>query len=93
MLLTIVIVTGVVTPPTPTPPPTQPQEVSLREVGNNVQIVKIDTEKYKEIASRYSVQGLPTLVLFKHGQPVDRIEGFVDARQLEQRLQYFLSSA
>lgn len=58
---------------------------------DNIKFVKIDTEKYPGIASRFSVQGLPTLVLFKNGQPVDRIEGYVDAAQLEQRLRYYVS--
>lgn len=33
---------------------------------------------------------LPTLVLFKNGQPVDRVEGLLMADQLKQRLEYFL---
>jgi protein disulfide-isomerase len=32
---------------------------------------------------------LPTLILFKEGQPVDRIEGVVAAQDLRNRLQYF----
>lgn len=53
-------------------------------------MVKIDTEKYPALASRYKVQGLPTVVLFKAGEPVDRIEGLPQKEQLIQRLQYFL---
>lgn len=52
-----------------------------------LQIVKIDTDKYPQLASDYQIHALPTLVLFKNGQPVERIEGVLQAEQLIQRLQ------
>lgn len=55
-----------------------------------LQVVKIDTDKYPELASKHQIHALPTLVLFKQGQPVDRIEGVLSAEQLVQRLQQFL---
>lgn len=63
-----------------------------KQMGCSVKIVKIDSEKYPTLATRYQVQGLPTLLLFKNGQPVDRIEGFLAADQLTSRLKYFLST-
>ncbi|NJR40584.1 MAG: thioredoxin [Leptolyngbyaceae cyanobacterium CSU_1_4] len=53
----------------------------------HVKIVKIDTDKYPEIATQHQIQSLPTLVLFKAGQPIDRIEGVIRAKDLIQRLQ------
>ena len=35
-------------------------------------------------------QGLPTLVLFRDGHAVDRVEGLVDAPRLRQRLRFYL---
>jgi len=55
-----------------------------------LRVVKIDTEKYPEIAGQHQVQALPTLVLFKHGQPVERIEGVMPADALIQKLQTLL---
>jgi thioredoxin-like negative regulator of GroEL len=49
-------------------------------------VVKIDTDKYPQIASQYNIMALPTLVLFKQGKPVDRIEGVLQAPALIQRL-------
>jgi protein disulfide-isomerase len=54
---------------------------------NQVRIVKINTENYPELASQYQIHALPTLVLFKQGKPIDRIEGVLNAQQLIQRLQ------
>lgn len=57
------------------------------QLRGRLQVVKIDTDKYPQLASQYEIHALPTLVLFKNGQPVERIEGVVPAEQLIQRLQ------
>ncbi|OKH46295.1 thioredoxin [Scytonema sp. HK-05] len=56
------------------------------QLQGRIRVVKIDTEKYPELASQYEIYALPTLVVFKQGQPVDRIEGVLQAPQLVQRL-------
>ncbi|GMH44413.1 hypothetical protein BSKO_12365 [Bryopsis sp. KO-2023] len=58
-----------------------------------VKVVKIDTEKYPNLASRYDIQALPTLVLFKDGQPIDRMEGFLTGQQMADRITYMLNGA
>ncbi len=57
------------------------------QLKGRLQVVKIDTDKYPQLASQYQIQALPTLVLFKKGQPVERIEGVVSSDQLMYRLQ------
>ncbi|MEN9223717.1 MAG: thioredoxin domain-containing protein, partial [Thermostichus sp. BF3_bins_97] len=52
-----------------------------------VSFIKVDTEKYPSIAARWGIQALPTLILFKDGQPIDRIEGLLQPRALLERLQ------
>jgi thioredoxin len=56
------------------------------QMRDRIQIVKINTDNYPQIATQYQIHALPTLVLFKNGQPVDRIEGVVPSDQLVQRL-------
>lgn len=53
-------------------------------------VVKIDTERYPNLAARYNVQGLPTLCLFDKGKVVNRFEGFLTGPQLMQSLQSYL---
>lgn len=57
------------------------------QLKGRLQVVKIDSDKYPQLASQYQIHALPTLVLFKNGQPVDRIEGVLPAEQIIQRLQ------
>lgn len=60
------------------------------QLQNKLRVVKIDTEKYTELATQYEINALPTLVLFKQGQPVERIEGVMQAEQLVQHLKNFI---
>jgi thioredoxin len=60
------------------------------QLNGQMQIIKIDTDRYPQIASDHQIQALPTLVLFKNGQAVDRIEGVLQAPQLVDRVRQFL---
>ncbi len=60
------------------------------QMKQKIQVVKINTDNYPQLASQYQVHALPTLVLFKNGQAVDRIEGVVPVEQLIQRLEPLL---
>lgn len=57
------------------------------QLGDRVNIVKINTDNYPAIATQHRIEALPTLVLFKDGKPCDRIEGVLTPDQLVQRLQ------
>ncbi|CAH2067635.1 unnamed protein product [Thlaspi arvense] len=54
---------------------------------DKIQVVKIDTEKYPSIANKYKIEALPTFILFKDGEPCDRFEGALTAKQLIQRIE------
>ncbi len=70
--------------------PCQMMSPILEQVGANLrdrlQVVKIDTDKYPNLATKYQIDALPTLVLFKNGKPAERIEGVLQASQLIQHL-------
>lgn len=57
------------------------------QMGQRLRVVKINTDNYPQLASQYQIHALPTLVLFKNSQPVERIEGAVPLAQLIQRLE------
>uniref|UniRef100_A0A0E0JTZ7 Thioredoxin domain-containing protein n=1 Tax=Oryza punctata TaxID=4537 RepID=A0A0E0JTZ7_ORYPU len=68
------------------------QEVS-EKLGDKIQIVKIDTEKYTSIANRYQIEALPTFIIFKNGKPCHRFEGALPANQLIQQIESALEVA
>ncbi|NJK30610.1 MAG: thioredoxin [Acaryochloris sp. RU_4_1] len=57
---------------------------------DQIQVVKIDTERYPALASEYNIHALPTLVLFKEGKPIERIEGVLPPEDIVSRLQPLL---
>lgn len=54
---------------------------------------QIDTDKYPRLMRKFEVNGLPTLILFKEGKELERIEGCLPADQLTQQLRYSLAGA
>jgi thioredoxin 1 len=54
------------------------------KLGSDVTILKIDIDKNPEAATRYSIQGVPTLILFKGGKIQWRQSGVVPANTLVQ---------
>ena len=42
----------------------------------SVKFVKVNVDDFPEIAQRYGIMSIPTLIAFKNGQPVDQILGF-----------------
>ncbi len=42
-----------------------------------VTVLRVDVEQLPDLATAHKVESLPTVILFKDGQPVDRIDGDV----------------
>ncbi|MBI38785.1 MAG: thioredoxin [Leptospiraceae bacterium] len=61
-----------------------------REWKGRVTVIKINTDEKPDIASRFQITGIPTLILFKNGQPVHRISGALPLDQLKAQFQGFL---
>ncbi|GAA4764387.1 MULTISPECIES: thioredoxin [Flavobacterium] len=51
----------------------------LKEVkdnlGERISIIKIDVDKNQELATKYQVRGVPTMMLFKNGKQLWRQSG------------------
>lgn len=52
--------------------------------AGRVRAVKVDAEANAALAAKYDVRGVPTLLLFKHGELADRKTGFVTAGALRE---------
>lgn len=62
-------------------------EEIAQEMAGQVAIGKINVDEHPAIAQRYQVQGIPTLILAKEGEVVDRVVGAAPKAQLQARLQ------
>ena len=53
------------------------------ELGDKVRVIKIDVDQNSEIAGRYNVQSVPTLIIFKNGKQIWRQSGVATKSQLK----------
>ena len=44
---------------------------------NNVKFIKVDVDKHEELARRYGVMSIPTIIFFKDGKEVTKRIGFI----------------
>lgn len=52
------------------------------EVEGKANIAKLNVDDNQATASEYEVMSIPTLILFKDGEPVDKVVGFQPKEQL-----------
>ena len=57
-----------------------------QELAGKVKIVKINVDENQQLAVRFGVQAIPTLIIFKNGEAVDRIVGSVPREEISRRL-------
>ena len=48
-----------------------------QEFGDKIKFVKVNTDENTQVAANYFVSGLPTVLVFKNGEPVERMVGFL----------------
>ena len=58
-------------------------------MGDNVKVVQIDVDKEKELATRFRISSVPTLIIFKNGKQQWRQSGIISALALMKLLQEY----
>ncbi|MBI5026413.1 MAG: thioredoxin [Nitrospirae bacterium] len=66
-------------------------EELAKEYAGRAKFVKVNTDESPDLAGRYRVMGIPTLMFFKDGKQVDQIVGAVPKGQLKTKLDSLLS--
>jgi thioredoxin 1 len=60
------------------------------EYADKLKVVKLDVDEFGELAGQFGVQSIPTLILFKGGQPVERLIGAVPKPAILSKIQQHL---
>ena len=62
-------------------------EEIAKERGEALKVVKLNTDENQQTAIEYNVLSIPTLILFRHGQPAKTVIGAYPKRKLEAELE------
>jgi thioredoxin 1 len=68
----------------------------LEEINNerdDVRVVKLNTDDNQQTAVQYQVLAIPTMILFRNGQEVKRIQGAMPKKRIEAELEPALGSS
>jgi thioredoxin 1 len=57
------------------------------ELQGKATIAKVNVDEEPELASQFGVMSIPTLILFKDGQPVDKLVGLQSKQALLSKIQ------
>lgn len=56
-------------------------------------VAKVDVDRNPQVAAQYDIRSIPTLLLFKDGQVVDRVIGVAPKKVLADKLTFLLKAA
>ena len=57
-----------------------------QELGDAVKICKVNIDNNSELASKYEIRAIPTILIFKDGRVVDTIVGLIEKNDLKAKL-------
>ncbi len=58
--------------------------------SEKLQTAKVNTDENQQLAMRYSIFSIPTLIVFKDGREVSRLVGYMPQEAMEERLSQYL---
>lgn len=62
-------------------------EATAHKMNGSLKFYKLNTDENMKTAQEYGIMAIPSLLVFKNGQEVDRIIGFMPQEKLEEKLQ------
>ena len=63
------------------------------EYGDKLKVLKLNTDENPEIAGRYQVMSIPTIIFFNGGQPVEKLIGARPKRQFKEVIDSLLAQS
>ena len=61
------------------------------EYNGKLKFMKLNTDENPDVAGRYGIMSIPTLLFFKGGQPVDKVVGAVPKKVLKDAIDRLLT--
>src|SRR5262245_49915437 len=61
------------------------EEIS-KDLTGKLKVAKVNVDEAQELASQFNIMSIPTLILFKDGEPVDMIIGAMSKDQMLEKI-------
>ena len=61
-------------------------EELAKEYGDKAKFVKVNTDENADLATKFNIRGIPTLIFFKDGEVKEQIVGAVPKAQLKTKI-------
>jgi thioredoxin 1 len=58
----------------------------VKNKNSNLEVVKINVDEERDLAIKYQIRSIPTLVLFKEGKPIWRNSGVLNEQMLTDKI-------
>ena len=59
--------------------------------GDRIGVAKVNTDENQQLAMRYSIFSIPTLIVFQNGREAARLVGYMPQEVMEERLSQFIA--
>ena len=56
------------------------------ELDGKVKIMKVNVDENRDLAQKFGIKGLPTMILFKDGSEVDKLIGFMPKEKIIEKV-------
>jgi thioredoxin 1 len=66
------------------------EEVAV-EYADKIKVAKLDVDSNTQVAGKFGIMSIPSLLFFRNGEEVDRVVGAIPKSQLTQRLEKVLA--
>jgi thioredoxin 1 len=60
-----------------------------KEMAGKAKVFKVDVDKSGDIAQKYGIMGVPTVIIFKNGTAVDKMVGFQPKEVLKSKVEQY----
>ncbi|MBQ8749814.1 MAG: thioredoxin [Clostridia bacterium] len=60
------------------------------EMGDKITMVKINVDENENISRQFGIINIPTMIIFKNGEPVGKMVGYRDYEQVVEEIEKYL---
>jgi thioredoxin 1 len=61
-------------------------EEIAEEYGDQLKVAKLDVDQNPQVATQFGVMSIPTMILFKDGEAVERLVGYIPKKRLLEKI-------